>query len=82
MIERPFFRLVIFHDGDPFLDRDQRQRPKTAGFFSLIRLRAATAKTQKPSGVDLTFATHLAASSESECQIPNSTSNLNLLVVL
>jgi hypothetical protein len=51
MIERPFFRLVIFHDGDPFLDRDQRQRPKTAGFFSLIRLRAATAKTQKNTGL-------------------------------
>ncbi len=33
------------------------------------------------SGVDLTFATHLAASSRSECQIQNSTRNLYLLVV-
>jgi hypothetical protein len=30
--------------------------------------------------VDLTFATHLAADSRSECQIQNSTSNLYLLV--
>jgi hypothetical protein len=35
-----------------------------------------------PSGVDLTFATHLAAGSPSECQIQNSTRNLYLLVVL
>ena len=34
------------------------------------------------SGVDLTFARHLAASSYSECQILNSTRNLYLLVVL
>ena len=34
------------------------------------------------SGVDLTFATYLAASSSSECQIQNSTGNLYLLVVL
>ena len=34
------------------------------------------------SGVDLTFATHLAASPRSECQIQNSTSTLYLLVVL
>ena len=34
------------------------------------------------SGVDLTFATRLAASSSSECQIQNSTRNLYLLVVL
>jgi hypothetical protein len=34
------------------------------------------------SGVDLTFATRLATNSESECQIPNSTRNLYLLVVL
>ena len=34
------------------------------------------------SGVDLTFATRLAASPRSECQIQNSTSNLYLLVVL
>ena len=34
------------------------------------------------SGVDLTFATRLAASSSSECQIQNSTGNLYLLVVL
>jgi hypothetical protein len=34
------------------------------------------------SGVDLTFATHFAAPSSSECQIQNSTSNLILLVVL
>src|SRR6185437_5689830 len=34
------------------------------------------------SGVDLTFATHLAASPQSECQIRNSTRNLYLLVVL
>ncbi len=33
------------------------------------------------SGVDLTFATHLAASSRSECQIQNSTRNLYLLMV-
>jgi hypothetical protein len=36
----------------------------------------------RASGVDLTFATHLAASSESECQILNSTRNLYFLVVL
>ena len=35
-----------------------------------------------PSGADLTFATHLAASPGSECQIQSSTSNLYLLVVL
>src|ERR1700679_2757275 len=35
-----------------------------------------------PSGVDLTFATHVAASPKSECQIQNSTRNLYLLVVL
>ena len=34
------------------------------------------------SGVDLTFATHLAANSERECQIQNSTSKLYLLLVL
>src|SRR3954454_14637102 len=34
------------------------------------------------SGVDFTFATHLAASPRSECQIQNSTSTLYLLVVL
>jgi hypothetical protein len=34
------------------------------------------------SGVDLTFATHRATSSSSECQIHNSTRNLYLLVVL
>ena len=34
------------------------------------------------SGVDLTFATHLAAGSRSECQIQNSTRSLYLLVVL
>jgi hypothetical protein len=34
------------------------------------------------SGVDLTFATHLAANSASECQILNSTRNIYLLVVL
>jgi hypothetical protein len=34
------------------------------------------------SGVDLTFATHLAAGSSGECQIQNSTRNLYLLVVL
>ena len=34
------------------------------------------------SGVDLTFATHLAASPRSKCQIQNSTSTLYLLVVL
>ena len=34
------------------------------------------------SGVDLTFATHLAASPRSECQIQNSTSTLYLAVVL
>jgi hypothetical protein len=34
------------------------------------------------SGVDLTFATHLAANSQGECQIPNSTRNIYLLVVL
>jgi len=33
-------------------------------------------------GVDLTFAIYLAASSESECQILNSTKNMYLLVVL
>jgi hypothetical protein len=32
--------------------------------------------------MDLTFATHLAAGSRSECQIRNSTRNLYLLVVL
>jgi len=32
-------------------------------------------------GVDLTFATHRATSSSSECQIHNSTRNLYLLVV-
>jgi len=36
----------------------------------------------RTSGVDLTFATHLAAGSQSECQIQNSTRNLHLLVVL
>jgi hypothetical protein len=34
-----------------------------------------------PIGVDLTFATYLAAISSSQCQIQNSTSSLNLLVV-
>jgi hypothetical protein len=34
------------------------------------------------SGVDLTFATHPAASSQRECQILNSTGILYLLVVL
>ena len=34
------------------------------------------------SGVDLTFATHLAASPRSECQTPNTTSTLYLPVVL
>jgi len=33
-------------------------------------------------GVDLTFAAHLAAGSQSECQIQNSTRNLYLLVIL
>jgi len=36
----------------------------------------------RASGVDLTFAIHLAASPRSECQIQNSTSTLYLLVVL
>jgi hypothetical protein len=35
-----------------------------------------------PGGVDLTFATHLAAGSSSECQIQNSTAIQILLVVL
>src|SRR5579863_5061463 len=34
------------------------------------------------SGVDLTFAIHLAANSQSECQIPSSTEIYNELVVL
>jgi hypothetical protein len=34
-----------------------------------------------PSGVDLTFATHLAANAQGECQIRNSTENMDLLVV-
>ena len=37
---------------------------------------------KRTSGVDLTFATPLAASSSSECQIQKSTRNLYLLVVL
>jgi len=37
---------------------------------------------RKPGGGDLAFATGLAASSKSECQIQNSTSNFCLLVVL
>src|ERR1700748_479930 len=35
-----------------------------------------------PSGVDLTFATHLTARSSSECQIQNSARNLRLLLSL
>jgi hypothetical protein len=39
------------------------------------------ARPANPSGVGLTFATHLAASWQSECQILNSTRILNLLAV-
>src|SRR3954462_4005557 len=39
-------------------------------------------KPYRTSGVDLTFAPHLAAGSPSECQIQNSIRSLHLLVVL
>jgi DNA-binding transcriptional ArsR family regulator len=45
-------------------------------------LQACAQARQSTSGVNLTFATCLTASPTSECQIQNSTGNLNLLVVL
>src|SRR5579872_3978753 len=58
-------------------DQGLRARRSSSGIFC-----ESSKSTARPSGVDLTFATHLAASSSSECQIQNSTTNLYLLVVL
>jgi hypothetical protein len=44
MIERPLFQVGDLHDGDPFT-AVMSDRCEKAGFFSLIRLHAATAKT-------------------------------------
>ena len=52
--------------------------PDANNFSSLFSVRVV----KRDSGVDLKFATHLAASPRSECQIQNSTSTLYLLVVL
>src|SRR5215470_13471361 len=48
----------------------------------LSTIRDLSLPVTETSGADLTFATHLAASPLSECQIQSSTSTNNLLVVL
>jgi hypothetical protein len=64
--------------GSPANDnRPVAPRPWNPTAKLYVMMRPAAAR-----GMDLTFATHLAASSESECQILNSTRNIYLLVVL
>ena len=57
---------------------------KTRNWGFQVRLSTGAPRSQAypTSGADLTFATHPAAGSRSECQIQSSTRNLYLLVVL
>jgi hypothetical protein len=75
----------FFHGGalsEIIFPRPDRADPlKNAPYLAITDALFAGAALST-SGVDLTFATHPAASSSGECQIQNSTGNSNLPVVL
>ena len=61
---------------------DAVARQNDHAHVEFLTLAAINPMDRRPSGVDLIFATYLAANSQSECQIRNSTRNICLLVVL
>src|SRR5579862_1405397 len=76
---RPVFQIVTLHVANHEFVMCLAQAAITPAGISTGRLITPIGHA---SGVDLTFATRLAASSKSECQILNSTRNIYFIAVL